>query len=139
LKLVLDTSILVALRRGDSEVQRALKDRRAYVEELGASRLTEYELKLGGNYLWKKHGDARELAWLDEIFSWLRVYEIDEEVVSNAADVQGQALRSGKPFPDMDLLIALSGKSGSELLTLDEDQLKMKESLKAKGVAVRSP
>lgn len=53
--------------------------------------------------------------------------------------MQVEALRSGKPFPEKDPLIALPSRSGSELLTLDEDQLKMKESLMAKGVAIRSP
>ena len=96
-------------------------------------------MRLGGDFLWKKYGDARELAWLDDILDWLTVYEIDDAVIRAASDVQAQALRKGKPFPDMDLLIALSPKSGSELLTLDENQLRMRELLNEKGVKVSHP
>ena len=116
--------------------RRALENRRGEANELGVSRITQYELELGGNYLWKKYGEARELAWLDDIFSWLNIYEIDEEVVHNTAEVQADALTKGKPFPDIDLLIALSAKSGSELLTLDENHMKMRDSLKSKGITV---
>ncbi len=127
------------MRRGDPGVQAALEKRKNQAEEVGVSRLTEYELKLGANHLWKKYGDARELAWLEGIFDWLTVYEIDEDVVREAADLQADALGGGEPFPDMDLLIALSAKSGSELLTLDRDQSNMKGKLKAKGVTVSVP
>ncbi len=136
MRLILDTSFLIALRRGNSKAQDALKMRRSEADELGISRLTEYELLLGANYLWKKHGDARESAWLEEAMDWLTVYEVDGEVVRNAAEVQADALLSGEPLAEMDLLVALSAKSGSELLTFDEDQLKMSARLKAKGVLV---
>ena len=139
MRLILDTSFLIALRKGDSKVQDTLKARRSEADELGISRLTEYELLLGANYLWKKHGDAREAAWLDEAMDWLAVYEVDGEVVRNAAEVQAEALLKGEPLAEMDLLVALSAKSGSELLTLDDDQLKMSARLKAKGVTVTGP
>lgn len=139
MRLILDTSILVALRRGDAMARRALEARRDRVEEVGMSRLTEYELRLGANFLWTKYNDARELAWLDEILDWLAVYEIDGDVVRIAAEVQAEALTKGRPLPEMDLLVALSARSGSELLTLDEDQLRMREVLKARGVTVEAP
>lgn len=139
MRLILDTSILVALRRGDAMARRALEARRDRVEEVGMSRLTEYELRLGANFLWTKYNDARELAWLDEILDWLAVYEIDGDVVRIAAEVQAEALTKGRPLPEMGLLVALSARSGSELLTLDEDQLRMREVLKARGVTVEGP
>ena len=91
---------------------------------------------MGGDFLWKKHGDAREAAWLDEALGWLRVYDVDSEVVRAAADIQAEAMRKGAPLPDMDLLVGLSAKSDSELLTLDEDQRDMKDALGSKGVSV---
>jgi predicted nucleic acid-binding protein len=139
LRLILDTSLLISLRRGDPEAQLALKGRRDKADEVGISRLTEYELLLGANFLWKKYGEAGESAWLGEALDWLTIYEIDEDVIRSAADAQAEALAMGKPLPEMDLLVALSAKSGSELLTLDEDQLKMKELLKSKGVTVEAP
>ena len=58
------------------------------------------------------------------------------EVAETAAEVQAEALAKGSPWPDMDLLVALSAKKGSELLTSDEDQLAMKAALSKVGVAV---
>jgi len=87
----------------------------------------------------EKHGDARELTWLDEVLQWLSIYEIDDKMIQDACDVQSQALISGAPFPDMDLMIAPSAKSGSELLTLDANQLKMIEILKKREIRVSAP
>jgi predicted nucleic acid-binding protein len=139
LKLLLDTTALIALRKGEEGVQKALKERRESAEDVGMSRLSEYELRVGAEFLWKKNGDARESAWLDEVLSWMSIYEADAEVVRDAAEVQAEYLQKGRPVPDMDLLIALSGKHGSELMTLDERQLGMKDALKAKGITVFSP
>ncbi len=136
MKLLLDTSALIALRKGDQKVESALRARRDTAEEVGISRLTHYELLLGASYLWQTHHDARELAWLEEALNWLDVYEVDGEVVKDAADLQTRALQRGKPLPDMDLLIALSARSGSELLTLDDDQRDMAGALSSKGVAI---
>lgn len=139
MRLMLDTSALIALRKGDEEVQRALEERRQKVDDVGASQLSVYELRVGANFLWKQTGDVREAAWLDDALEWLSIYEVDGDVVRDAAEVQADAMRKGEPFPDMDLLVALSGKAGSELMTLDEDQLGMKDALKARGVSVFSP
>jgi predicted nucleic acid-binding protein len=139
LRLILDTSVVIALRRGDPAVLNAMAQRRDRAEEVGISRLTEYELLLGAEFLWKKYGDAREMTWLKDALDWVAVYEVDGEVVRDAAEAQTDALGNGRPVPEMDLLVALSAKSGSELLTLDEDQLAMSESLNSKGVAVARP
>ena len=139
MKLLLDTSVMVALRRGDAPVRRALEARRGTADEIGISRLTEYELLLCAFFLWKKYNDAREFVWLDDAFSWLKIYEVDGEVARAAAELQANALNGGEPLPDMDLLVALSAKAGSELLTLDRDQLKMKAVLKSKGVTASAP
>jgi predicted nucleic acid-binding protein len=139
LRLVVDTSVLIGLRNGDAAVRRALEERRHSADEVGMSRLTQYELLLGAEFLWKKYGDAREVAWLDGISDWLSVYEADAEVVKTAAAVQAEALLGGSPVPDMDVFIAVSGKAGSELLTTDEDQLAMKDALESRGITVSQP
>lgn len=59
------------------------------------------------------------------MLEWLTIFEVDEDTTREAADVQADALLDGHPFPDIDLLITLSGKSGSQLLTLDKNQLKI--------------
>ena len=139
MRLILDTSVVIALRKGDGAVQAALRRKKDVADEVGISRLTEYELRLGAYFLWKRHKDAREFAWLDDALDWLRIYDIDGEVVRLAAELQAEALERGKPLPDMDVLVALSAKDGSELLTLDKDRLRMKEELKSRGVTVTSP
>jgi predicted nucleic acid-binding protein len=139
MRLLLDTTILIAWRKRDTRIEQAIRERRERAEEIGISRLTELELREGAMYLWKKHEDAKELAWIDDILEWLKIYEIDEDTIRNASDVQGEALVKGNPFPDMDLLIALSAKAGSELLTTDTNQLKMVNALRKKGIRVTSP
>ncbi len=66
-------------------MKKALCDRRGTADDVGLRRLSEYELRVGGEYLWKKYGDAREVAWPEDALRWLKVYEVDEEAV---ADVQ---------------------------------------------------
>ena len=136
MRLLLDTSVIIGLRKGDVRARRALDDRRSTADEVGISRLTQYELLTGASYLWQKFNDAREVAWLEDLWTWLKVYEVDGEVAETAAEVQAEALAKGRPWPDMDLLVALSAKKGSELLTRDEDQLAMKAALSKVGVAV---
>ena len=139
MRLILDTTALIALKKEDDDVKAALQERRGSEDDVGISRLTEYELLVGATFLCKKHGDARESAWLDDVMSWLSVYEADEDVVREAAEVQAESMQKGGPVPDMDLLIALSGGPGSELMTLDEAQLGMKDALGARGITVFSP
>ena len=117
-------------------MKKALTDRRGTADDVGLSRLSEYELRVGGEYLWKKYGDPREVAWLEDALSWLKVFEVDEEVVADAADVQARRMLEGHPFPDMDLLVALSAKRGTDIITLDQDHSGMSEALQSKGVTV---
>jgi len=48
----------------------------------------------------------------------------------------GSVPAGGDPVPYVGLLIALSAKRGSELITLDQNQSEVSEILKSKGVAV---
>lgn len=136
MKLLLDTSFLIALKKGDSAALKLLNEKRDIATEVGISRLTQYELLVGALYLWKKYGDIRELAWVEEALTWLKVFEIDDEVIKVAAEIKAKAVSEGKALPDMNLLIAVSGKQGTELLTLDEDQIKSSKDLEVKGIRV---
>ncbi|MCF8884333.1 MAG: type II toxin-antitoxin system VapC family toxin [Aigarchaeota archaeon] len=121
----------------EDEMLESLKDK---IEDIGISRLTEYELMVGAFYLWKKYGNARELAWLDEVLKWLTIYEVDEEVIKLASKIKSEALLNGEreTIYDIDLLIAVSGKSGSALLTLDKNQFKLKNYLENIGITILS-
>ncbi|MDG7032438.1 MAG: hypothetical protein JRM97_07410 [Nitrososphaerota archaeon] len=52
------------------------------------------------------------------------------------ADVQARRMEEGNPVPGMDLLVALSAKRDSGLMTLDEDHSGTREALQSKGVTV---
>ncbi|MEM4497451.1 MAG: type II toxin-antitoxin system VapC family toxin [Nitrososphaerota archaeon] len=138
MRLLLDTSFLVALRKGEPEARRTLESLKDRIEDIGISRLTEYELMIGAFYLWKKYGDARELAWLDEALKWLTIYEVDKEVIRLASEIKAEVLLSGETVYDIDLLIAVSGKPGSALLTLDKNQFKLKNYLEKIGITILS-
>jgi len=60
LKILLDTSFLIELKRGNKKAVDALESRKGECEDVVVSSLTVYELLVGANYVWKKHGDARE-------------------------------------------------------------------------------
>lgn len=138
MRLLLDTSFLIALKKGDLEARKTLESMRDKVEDIGISRLTEYELMVGAFYLWRKYGDARELAWLDEALKWLTINEIDDEVIRLASRIKAETMLNGETVYDIDLLIAVSGKSGSALLTLDKNQLKLKNYLEGIGITMIS-
>ncbi|MEM0232882.1 MAG: type II toxin-antitoxin system VapC family toxin [Nitrososphaerota archaeon] len=112
MKLLIDTSFLIALRKGDLKARKTLESLKDKIEDIGISRLTEYELMVGAFYLWKKYGDARELAWLNEVLKWLTIYEVDEEVIKLDSKIKSEALLNGEreTIYDIDLLIAVSGK-----------------------------
>lgn len=136
MRLLLDTSFLVALKRGDPKARKILESMKDKAEDIGISRLTEYELMVGAFYLWKKYGDAREFAWLDEALKWLTIYEIDSETVRLASQIRAESMLNGVALHDTDLLIAVCGKTGSSLLTFDEDQLKLKGYLEKIGITI---
>jgi len=139
LKLILDTSFLIALKRGDKAARRLLEERRGRAEDIGISRLSQYELLVGALYMVKKYGDVRELAWINEALRWLTIYEVEKDVIETAARVKSESILKGEDLPDLDLLIALSGKENSELLTLDEDQIKMAKYLAKYKIIVSHP
>lgn len=136
MRLLLDTSFLIALKKGDLKARKILESLRDKVEDVGISRLTQYELMVGAFYLWRKYGDARELTWLDELLKWLTIYEVDDEVVRLASKIKAETILKGEIVYDIDLIIAVSGKSGSALLTVDNDQLKLKNNLESIGITV---
>lgn len=136
MRLLLDTSFLIALKKGDLKACKTLESLKDRVEDIGISRLTEYELMVGAFYLWRRYGDARELAWLDEALKWLTIYEVDNEVVRLASKIKAETILKGETIYDIDLMIAVSGKSESALLTIDEDQLKLKNHLENIGITI---
>lgn len=136
MKLLLDTSFILELKKKNEMAIDALRRESEEAEDILISSLTEYELLVGAYYLWLKKRDAGEKIWLDNLLTWLTVRELDERAIKRAAEIRAKALMEGVVLPDMDLLIAVTAEPPAKLLTFDEDHEKMKNLLEKKGVKV---
>ncbi|RLE83610.1 MAG: hypothetical protein DRJ39_04585 [Thermoprotei archaeon] len=136
MKLLLDTSFILELKKKNEMAIDALRRESEEAEDILVSSLTEYELLVGAYYLWLKKRDAGEKIWLDNLLTWLTVRELDERAIKRAAEIRAEALMEGVVLPDMDLLIAVTAEPPAKLLTFDEDHEKMKNLLEKKGVKV---
>ncbi|HDI73730.1 MAG TPA: PIN domain-containing protein, partial [Candidatus Korarchaeota archaeon] len=125
MRLLLDTSFLLELRKGNEEAEKSLREESKDASDIGISVLTLYELLVGSHYVWMRRKDPRERIWLDSLLKWLTIYELREEVVRRAAEAKAEAMLEGMGLPDMDLLIALTVDGPSKLLTCDEDHKAM--------------
>lgn len=136
MRLLLDTSFIIELRKGNKRAIEALRRESRDAEDVVISPLTKYELLVGAYYAWLKRGDARERLWLEDLLAWLTVCELSEGVIKRAAELKAEALAKGLPLPDVDLLIAVTPEPPIKLLTFDEDHEKMRELLEKRGVRV---
>ena len=119
MKILLDTSFLIELKKGNERAAKALRERRDKCEDIMVSALTVYELFIGAKYLWKKHGNVREAAIIGEMLKPLTVVPVDSNVVERASEVRAELMLKGLDVPDLDVLIACS--ADGEVLTFDKD------------------
>ena len=126
MKLLLDTSFLIELKRENKNALRALEERKEACEDLMVSEITIYELTVGAKFVWKKHGDAKELIKIREMLKALTRVPVDEEVVERASEVKSSLMLKGIDVPDIDILIASSDPE-CEILTFDRDFERLKE------------
>ncbi|MHA1668324.1 MAG: type II toxin-antitoxin system VapC family toxin [Candidatus Heimdallarchaeaceae archaeon] len=61
MKILLDTSFLVELKKGSKKALNALIERKKKTQDILVSSLTIYELLFGTQYILKKHNDINEL------------------------------------------------------------------------------
>ncbi len=125
MKVILDTSFLIELKRGNKKAVEALKERKDKCEDIIVSSLTVYELFVGANYIWKKHGNAKEMMIIDDMLKPLTVVPVDLDVVKKASSVKAELMLRGMDVPDLDILIACS--DDAEILTFDKDFNPLKE------------
>mgnify|MGYP000173805996 CR=1 FL=1 len=137
MKLLLDTSFILELKRGNKLAQEALVRERDRASEILVSLLSLYELYIGATYIWLKKGNTQELIWLEEFVKWVSLCYPNKQAVEIASKIQAEAMLKGRKFPDIDLLIAVSAGTNTILLTADNDHLEMQEYLKKYGVEVR--
>ncbi|RLE76421.1 MAG: hypothetical protein DRJ56_04195 [Thermoprotei archaeon] len=136
MRLVLDTSFILELRRGSERAVSALRREGREAEDVAISAITKYELMVGAYYAWCKRGDARERLWLDDVLSWLTVVELSGEAIKRAARVRARALLQGRSIPDADLLVAVTADPPLKLLTFDSDHERVSDLLEEVGVKV---
>ena len=136
MKLLLDTSFIVEIKRGNDRAIKILQREAKNAQDIVISILTKYELLIGVYYLIIKEKNFGEKIWLDEFLKWVRVVEITDSVIEKAAKIKAKARLKGLELPDMDLLIAVSLEPPVKLLTSDEDHQEMQEFLKEEGIEV---
>ncbi len=120
MKVLLDTSFLIELKKGNEEAVNTLEKRKERCEDLLVSSLTVYELLVGANYVFKKYGIMKELMVINEILKPLTLVSIDSDAVRRASAIKADVMLKGLDVPDMDILIACSDED-AEILTFDKD------------------
>ena len=120
MKVILDTSFLIELKKGNKKAVEALEERKDECEDIIVSMLTVYELLVGTYYIWKKHGNAKEMIIVDDMLKFLTVVPVDLDVVKKASEVKSELMLRGIDVPDLDILIACSNED-AEILTFDKD------------------
>ena len=126
MKVILDTSYLIELKRGNKKAVEALEERKEECEDIIVSSLTAYELFVGANYIWKKHGNTNEMVIINDMLKPLTVVPVDLDVVKRASSVKAELMLGGMDVPDLDVLIACSDED-AEILTFDKDFNPLKE------------
>ena len=119
MKIILDTSFLIELKKGNKKAVEALEEQKEECEDIIVSMLTVYELLVGANYVWKKHGNAKEMI-INDMLKFLTVVPVDLDVVKRASSVKAELMLRGMDVPDLDILIACSDED-AEILTFDKD------------------
>jgi len=126
LKIILDTSFLIEIKKGNKMAVDALEERKEECEDIIVSSLTVYELLVGANYVWKKHGNAKEMMIIKDMLKPLTVVPVVLDVVKSASSVKAELMLRGMEVPDLDILIACSDED-AEILTFDKDLNPLKE------------
>ena len=120
MKVLLDTSFIIELKRGNIEAKKALEERKEKCEDILISSLSVYELLVGARYIWKKYGDMREFVKIQDILEFLTEIPVDYNVVKRASELKAELMTKGSHAPDIDILIACSDEN-AEILTFDRD------------------
>ncbi|RLE69897.1 MAG: hypothetical protein DRJ37_07325 [Thermoprotei archaeon] len=136
MKLLLDTSFILELKKKNKRAIETLRREVENAEDVIISQLTKYELMVGVYYLWLKNRNIKERIWLDDFLKWVTIAHLSDEAIERAAKIKAKALTNGASLPDMDLLIAVSEDPPVKLLTFDEDHENMKQLLEEIGIAV---
>ncbi|MCS7119407.1 MAG: type II toxin-antitoxin system VapC family toxin [Archaeoglobaceae archaeon] len=124
MKVLLDTSFLIELKKGNEKAVKVLKEL-SDCEDLLISTLTVYELFCGAKYLWKKFGNAKDFLIIQEMLKSLTIVPFELESAMKASEVRAELMLKGLNVPDIDVLIACS--ENAKILTFDKDFAPLKD------------
>ena len=71
MKILLDTSFLIELKKSNKKALSLLLDRKTKAQDILISSLTIYELLSGAHYILKKHDDIKELKQIQKMLQSL--------------------------------------------------------------------
>ena len=126
MKILLDTSFLIQLKKKNPIAESELKKCKDISEDIIISSLTIYELLAGAHYIYKKHGSMKEMKQVELLTKFLTQVPFDSEIAWRAAETRAKLLLKGQIIPDIDLLIACTDEN-TRILTFDTDFAPLKK------------
>lgn len=116
-RLILDTSVLVAVERDDRALEAAVADH----DDVAIAAVTVAELEVGVQLAKGRRRQARR-RFVDEVVETLEVVAYDHAAARHHADLLVAARKTGRPRGAHDLLIAACARaSGRSIVTADQD------------------
>ncbi len=126
MRILLDTSFIIELKRGNRRAREVLESKKSECEDLLVSSLTIYELLAGAMYIWKKYKNFSEFLKIQEILKFLTEIPMNSIIAIKASEMKAILKLKGLKVSDLDILIACSAED-AEILTFDKDFEKLKE------------
>lgn len=126
MKVLLDTSFLIQLKKKNPIAESELKKCKDIAEDIIISSLTIYELLAGAHYVYKKHETMKEMKQVELITKFLTQVPVDSEIAWRAAETRADLQLKGQIIPDIDLIIACT-EENIRILTFDSDFAPLKK------------
>lgn len=126
MKVLLDTSFLIQLKKKNPIAEAELIRCKDTAEDIIISSLTIYELLAGAHYIYKKHGTMKEMKQVELLTKFLTQVPFDSEIAWRAAETRADLQLKGQIIPDIDLIIACTEKN-IRILTFDSDFAPLKK------------
>jgi tRNA(fMet)-specific endonuclease VapC len=110
-RLIVDTGVVIAVERGELDVDRALPDS----ADIALAAITASELLVGVELADEAHRDERR-ALVDAVIEGFDVLPFELETARQHALLLAHARRTGRPRGAHDLLVAATARASSRVL-----------------------
>ena len=123
--MILDTSVLVALLRGDEDIVEKIRKCEEEREDLKTTSITAFELYYGA---FKSSRAEENLELVSKLLKSLEVLGFDVEASRIAGSLLADLTRRGEPLEMRDLFIAaIALKTDDKIATRDKDFLRVEK------------